>query len=445
VLAVGGFVRDKILGKPSKDLDLEVFGLSPNQIVEILIARGHKTDEVGKSFGVIKVGDLDISVPRRERKHGVGHKGFDVECDPSMSVEQAAQRRDFTINAISMDLETGEIIDPVNGTRDLHNGILRHVSQAFAEDPLRVLRGVQFAGRFGFDIARDTATLCRSIKDSFHELAAERVWGEFEKLFIKGVDFPKALEVLGHTGWIEHFPEIAVLFDTPQEPAWHPEGNVGLHTGFVMNEAAKIATRDGLNDFDRLILVAAALFHDIGKPDCTAVEEQDGVSRIVSPAHDKVGRGITEKFLERLLVSEKIIEPVANLVAEHMTHCGFKKGEKPSKRTVRRLANRLQPVTIEQWARIVEADASGRPPLPHSAPVQHWVEFAKEIAVDDGGPKPILMGRHLIKDFKLKPGPHFGKLLDEAFEAQLDGEFETEEEGLRWLEELIFSRGGLVF
>lgn len=431
VLAVGGFVRDKILGVDSKDLDLEVFGLTPDQIVESLEGLDLKVDQVGKSFGVIKVGDLDISVPRRERKTGDGHKGFDVVCDPFMSIEQAALRRDFTINAISMDLETGEIIDPLDGEHHLvKDKVLIHTSDAFSEDPLRVLRAVQFAGRFGLTLAPDTAELCRSIKGSFAELPQERIWGELEKLFTKGVDFILALRVLKETEWIEHFPEIEILFKTPQDPEWHPEGNVGVHTEFVMEEAAKIAVRDGLDEFDTLVLVCAALFHDIGKPDTTAEEERDGIIRIVSPVHDKVGGKITIEVLERLGAPNKVIEHVSKLVVEHMAHCGFK--DNPSDRAVRRLANRLSPVSVNQWARIVESDCSGRPPLPKAQPVQHWIEIAEELNIKDSAPTPIMLGRHLIR-LGLKPGVQFGEILGKAFEAQLDGEFDNEVDGLEWI------------
>jgi tRNA nucleotidyltransferase (CCA-adding enzyme) len=436
VLAVGGFVRDHILGFSSKDLDLEVFGVALDDIATTLSNGGLKVDLVGKSFGVLKSGELDISVPRSERKTGDGHKGFDVECDPSMTVAQAAERRDFTINAISMDLETGEIIDPVGGAADLKDGILRRVSDAFAEDSLRVLRGMQFAARFNLTMDDETAAFCESIKDDFSELATERVWEEFEKMFKRGVDFSAGFEVLRKTGWIDHFPEIKAMFETEQDPEWHPEGNVGIHTAFVMNEAAAIGRREGIEGDELIQLVASALCHDIGKPDTTFEEFKEGRICVVSPKHDKVGKDISFEFLKRIGAPNHVLETVPILVAEHMSHCGSK-GKKPSKRTVRRLAVRLGPNSIDQWARLVEADASGRPPHPKKNPVVLWQEVAVDLDVNDGGPEEIMKGRHLIKELGMKPGIHFGVILKAAFEAQLDGDFEDEIDGLEWIKNFI--------
>lgn len=433
VLAVGGFVRDSILGLEPKDLDLEVFGLPIEEIASILTKGGLKVDAVGKAFGVLKVGDLDISVPRTENKVGIGHQGFDVECDPNMTVAEAAARRDFTINAISQDLDTGEIIDPFNGRGDLEAKVLRHTSSAFSEDPLRVLRAVQFAARFSLTISDETAELCKSIKDDFSELPTERVWAEFEKLFEKGTDFIKAFEVLQKTEWLDHFPEIKILFETEQDVEWHPEGNVGIHTAFVMNEAARIGRESSIEGKELIQLVASALCHDIGKPATTVQIFKKGRNCISAPAHDSVGRDIAPKFLKSIGAPNHILETVPILVGEHMVHCGFK-GEDPSEKTVRRLANRLGPNSIDQWARLVESDASGRPPLKKVNPVKNWQEIAKNLAVNDGGPQPIMKGRHLIS-LGLKPGIEFGKILKKAFEAQLDGEFKDEEKGLEWIKE----------
>jgi tRNA nucleotidyltransferase/poly(A) polymerase len=227
-LIVGGAVRDAILGKSPKDIDFEVYGLSYDQLNNILSKYG-KSDLVGQSFGVIKfVGedgsDFDFSLPRTDSKAGVGHKDFTVSVNSDLTPEQAASRRDFTINAISYNPLTGEIIDPYNGRQDLQNKVLRHTSDAFAEDPLRVLRGMQFASRFGFDIAPETAELANSIREEYKHLPKERIYEEFKKLVTKGIEPGKALDFLYTTGWSENFPEIHNLKDTPQEPEYHPEG-----------------------------------------------------------------------------------------------------------------------------------------------------------------------------------------------------------------------------
>ena len=227
-LVVGGAVRDAILGKSPKDIDFEVYGLNYDELNQILSKYG-KADLVGQSFGVIKfVGkdgmDFDFSLPRLDSKAGVGHKDFNVEVRSDLTPEEAAARRDFTINAISYDPITHEIVDPYNGRQDLTNKILRHTSDAFAEDPLRVLRGMQFASRFGFDIAPETAELAQSIREEFQHLPKERIYEEFKKLVTKGIEPGKALDFLYTTGWSANFPEIHDLKDTPQDSEWHPEG-----------------------------------------------------------------------------------------------------------------------------------------------------------------------------------------------------------------------------
>lgn len=200
---VGGYVRDQLLGLGSKDLDIEVHGLDADTTARTLRQLG-KVDEVGKSFGVLKIShggeDLDISLPRTDSKTGTGHTGFDVSVDPHMGIEKALARRDFTINAIAMDPTTGQIIDPYDGTTHLKERRLVAVSEAFSEDPLRVLRGVQFAGRFGMTMDDQTAALSRSLDKEVAELPLERVWGEFEKIGSKGKDFAAVATVIEQVG-----------------------------------------------------------------------------------------------------------------------------------------------------------------------------------------------------------------------------------------------------
>lgn len=207
-LLVGGCVRDLILGFTPKDIDVEVHGaVSYEAILEALTPFG-KADVFGKSFGVIKIGDMDISLPRRDSKIGEGHRGFQIEVDPMMSLEEASSRRDFTINSIMFDTRDEVIIDPHGGIEDIANKTLKHTSEAFSDDPLRVLRGVQFACRFNFTMDVATARLCQSLKSEYASLASERVWTEFEKMLMKGTSFNAAFRVLRSTGWIEFFPEL---------------------------------------------------------------------------------------------------------------------------------------------------------------------------------------------------------------------------------------------
>src|SRR5213594_4583954 len=174
-LLVGGCVRDELMGQQPKDWDLEVYGIEPARLRELLDRLG-SVNVVGEAFTVYKLGaDLDISLPRRERKTGRGHRAFVIEGDPAMTIEEGARRRDFTINAILQDPLTEETIDPFHGRDDLEAGLLRAVSpETFAEDSLRVLRAAQFAARFQFEIEPNTIELCRSIDLS--DLPSERIW-----------------------------------------------------------------------------------------------------------------------------------------------------------------------------------------------------------------------------------------------------------------------------
>ena len=223
-MLVGGCVRDELMKVEPKDFDLEIYGIEPFKLKKILESFG-KVDAVGEAFTVYKIGqDLDVALPRRERKTGRGHKGFVVEGDPQMSFEEAAKRRDFTVNAIMQDALTGEIIDVYDGQTDIENKILRVVSkETFAEDSLRVLRAAQFAARFGFEIEAETVEICRSI--DLTDLPKERVWGELEKLLLKAEKPSIGLHFLRELGIINQlFPEIEAMIGVPQESAWHPEG-----------------------------------------------------------------------------------------------------------------------------------------------------------------------------------------------------------------------------
>jgi tRNA nucleotidyltransferase (CCA-adding enzyme) len=421
-LIVGGFVRDSLLGVESKDIDIEVYGLPLDQIEIILRMYRWRFDSVGKSFGVIKVdNEIDISVPRKENKTGAGHKGFSVEPDPNMSVEKAASRRDFTMNSMAMDID-GNIIDPFGGQEALKHKMLRHTSDAFVEDPLRVMRAMQFSARFSMEIDPETIKLCRDMLPHKSELPKERIWEEWKKWALKGEWPGLGLSILIDMGWAD--PEIQSLVDIPQDLEWHPEGDVFIHTCHTVNAATHIADREQLDDHNKLVLMFAALTHDFGKPSTTKMEDERWRTR----GHCEAGVEPAERFLERIGAPLGIIEEIKPLVAEHLIHAGIKN---PSARAVRRLANRLAPTSIEALGRLVEADHSGRPPLPKGNPLQVWVDKAHELNVFSEKPKPILMGRHLV-DLGVKPGKPMGVMLGRAFELQLDGKFDSVEDAKRW-------------
>ena len=417
---VGGVVRDTLLGRASKDCDIEVFGLAPARLKAVL-APAYGLDLVGESFGVLKVRGcpIDVSVPRRESKAGRGHKGFEIASDPALTAEEAAARRDFTVNAMSYDPLDDVLIDPCGGRRDLAAGVLRHTSPKFVEDPLRVLRGMQFAARFALTPAPDTVRLCRAIEPE--GLAPERVFDEWRKLVLLGAAVSTGLAFLRDTGWVRYTPELAALIDCPQEPDWHPEGDVWVHTLHSMDAFA--AERIG-DDREDLVVGLAVLCHDFGKPATTTFED----GRIRSRGHCEAGVEPTQRFLGRMTRQADLIRDVTVLVAEHLRPMELHGGNAgPS--AIRRLARRVK--RIDRLVRVARADYGGRPGLDREPfEAADWLlERARELEIADAAPAPIVMGRHLI-EMGLTPGPAFGPILEACYEAQLGGDIATLEEGL---------------
>ncbi|MFA6317541.1 MAG: polynucleotide adenylyltransferase, partial [Elusimicrobiota bacterium] len=309
-LVVGGSVRDALIGLPAKDLDVEVYGVEPTRLQELLKAH-FNVSLVGQAFGVIKIlgVSMDVSIPRRESKSGLGHKGFDVLSDPGLSLEEASSRRDFTVNAMALDPATGELFDPHGGRKDLEARVLRHVSEKFREDPLRVLRGMQFAARFELTPAPETVALCRSIEPE--GLASERVFEEWRKLILQGSRPSLGLTFLKDTGWLSHYPELEALVGCEQEPEWHPEGDVWAHTLHGMDAFARRRIGDEAED---IVVGFAVLCHDFGKPSTTRFED----GRIRSWEHEEAGGEPCRRFLERLTNQAGLIASVLPLVTAHM-------------------------------------------------------------------------------------------------------------------------------
>lgn len=435
---VGGGVRDWLLGEVPKDFDVEVGGADFESLHRVLEPFG-STDVVGRSFGVIKVrsratgADYDFSLPRRESKTGAGHRGFVVAPDPTLDDAAAAARRDFTVNAMAVDPFTGVVIDPHGGRRDLAARVLRHTSAAFAEDPLRVLRAFQLAARFDFALAPETAALGRSMAETFAELPVERVWGEWEKWAVKAAKPSRGLAVLEETGWLRHFPEVAALRGTPQDPEWHPEGDVFAHTQHCVDALAASPVWAASGPARRRLLMFGVLAHDFGKPATTVRAEKRGVPRWTSPGHEAAGGPVAQAFLRRLGAPLELDAPVAALVVNHLAH--HHGGAVFSESAVRRLARRLAPATIEDLAAVMRADADGRPPKASPeihARIAELEAKAQMLRIADAAPKPIVLGRHLIA-LGLRPGPAFTPALDAAFEAQLDGAFADEAGGVAWV------------
>ncbi|PYS99549.1 MAG: polynucleotide adenylyltransferase [Acidobacteria bacterium] len=423
-MLVGGCVRDELMGVEPKDWDVEVYGIESVRLREILDSLG-EVNVVGEAFTVYKLGnDLDVSIPRRERKVAKGHKGFAIEGDPEMSFEEACLRRDFTINAILKDPLTDEYVDPFHGREDIEQKIIRHVSNdTFAEDSLRVLRAAQFAARLEFDIASETVEICRTIDVT--DLPKERIWGELEKLLLRAQQPSIGLRWLYDLGVVDQiFPELKSLVGVRQEPEWHPEGDVDVHTLMVADEARKLI--DMLPYEKKVAVMLGAVAHDFGKPPTT--QFFDGRWR--SHSHDEAGVEPTLTFLDTLgiftLNGYDVRNQIVQLVRYHLKPGEFYKAKNPvGDGAFRRLARKVEPDLLY---RVAKADSLGRNPdwLPpekrFGSEAQEWfIEKVRELQIDVRPPEPILMGRHLL-ELGLEPGPEFKKILDAVYELQLDGQ-----------------------
>ncbi len=430
-LIVGGWVRDRLLGQDSKDLDLEIFGIPGSELATFLEPFG-RVEAVGHSFPVYKVDEIDVALPRRESKAGRGHKGFVVEGDPGMTVAEAARRRDFTINAIAWDPLTGEYLDPCDGRADLEASILRAVDlQTFGDDSLRVLRALQFAARFELKIDVDTAEVCRTIP--LDDLPAERIWVEIEKLLLQAERPSIGFELGRHLHVIERvFPELQALVDCPQEPEWHPEGDVWIHTMLVIDEMRRRI--DDLDKADQLILMLGAVCHDLGKPATTAFVD----GRIRSLDHEEQGVPPATSLLDRLNVhsigGRDVRHQVLGLVAHHLKPgMLYKRREEVSDAAFRRLAVK---VDLELLARLAKADCLGRTGSFDCSAMDWFVERARALGVERRPPERLVLGRHLLA-LGLTPGPRVGEVLKQVYEKQLDGAITTTEEGIRLARELL--------
>jgi tRNA nucleotidyltransferase (CCA-adding enzyme) len=440
---VGGFVRDKLLGLEPKDIDVEVFGLSYDSLVLVLEKFG-KTDIVGKSFGVIKVkigeDDYDFNLPRRDSKNGVGHKGFNVSVDHTMTIEEAAARRDFTINSMSIDSK-GNLIDPFKGQVDLVKGILRPTSEAFRDDVLRAIRGFQFSARFNMSASDSSIDMIKDMSKEYHTLPKERIFEEWKKWGTKGKYYSQSLKYLSDIGWLYLYPELEAIYGVEQDVIHHPEGPVEIHTGHVLDYMAELCERENITGDDRLVLIFAALCHDFGKAVCSFKEYSPKYGREVIKAHGHEAESVplARSFLESIGCPEDIIKVVLPLVKLHMVH------EKMKDKTLRKLSNKLYPATMRQLFYLCESDQSGRPPLPRgiSENLRINIDNSIRLGILDGRPAKIVTGKDLIKA-GYTPGPNMGKLLDKLYELQLRGSFYSVEVGLKVARSLIKLDGEYV-
>lgn len=411
---VGGRVRDRLLGLSSQDMDVEVFGLAPAELERVLSAFG-TVDKVGRAFGVYRIRGLaaDFALPRRERKTGPGHKDFAVTLTPDISLAEAARRRDFTVNSLLEDILTGEVIDCCGGREDLRRRVIRHVSDAsFGEDPLRVYRAAQLAARLDFTVHPATVALCRAMP--LTSLSPERILTEWEKMLLlaakpaSGLRWLREMEVLA-----KMHPRLAALAGCPQNPVFHPEGDVWEHTLLVVDAAAALRGQAK----DPRVLMWAALLHDIGKPEVTTLTGGKYTSR----GHDAVGAKLAGEFLAELKAEKALQRKVSELIKEHMMpFVLYRRREEVTPAALRRLANR---VDLGELLLLAQADYLGKGGPRDFSPTAQWYEGKiAELALPlEKGIPPLVQGRDLLA-LGLTPGPAFADILRRAYDLQLDGE-----------------------
>ncbi|MCP9463532.1 MAG: HD domain-containing protein [Nitrospira sp.] len=420
---VGGAVRDLLLSRQPQDWDIEVTGLPVDQL-DILLRDHFTVQFVGRAFGIFKIKGLaiDVSVPSRLSKNHTALTDIRHQADPAMAIDEALARRDFTINAMAWNPCTSELRDPFNGREDLAAHVLRHVSDRFVEDPLRVLRGMQLAARFELIPAPETIQLCGTLSQDGHP--TERIWEEWKTLLLEGVKPSLGLTFLRDSGWLRFYPELAALQGCPQDPRWHPEGDVWIHTLHCLDWFAGERTGHAMDD---LVVGLAILCHDFGKPFTTT----SNGGRVISHGHEQQGAAPTRRFLERLTNQHPLIEDVIPLVLYHL-HPRQLYDAQASDAAVRKLARQVR--RIDRLVRVARADHAGRPPKPFDGfPAGEWLlKRAKQLEVETQAPPPIVMGRHLL-ELGVRPGPDMGRLLDACYDAQLNGAFSTLEEGLAYV------------
>ena len=406
---VGGYVRDLVQGNPGKDIDIEIHGIAPAALKEILENLGQLM-EIGESFGVfgLKGYSIDIAMPRKEICRGKGHRDFDVFVDPFIGTEKAARRRDFTINAMMQNVLTGEIIDHFGGREDLSSRIIRHIDPTtFVEDPLRVLRGAQFAARFGFDMADETIELCRGMDLS--TLARERIIGELEKALLKADKpsiFFELMRKMDHLSvW---FPELEALIGVEQNPKHHSEGDVWVHTMMVLDVAA------GLRHYtdNPLGLMLSSVTHDFGKAICTEIVKGE----IHSYEHETKGLPLIDRFMHRLTNEHRLIKYVLNLSEHHMKPNTLAAMGASIKSTNKMLDRSVDPAGLLCLA---VADGLGKiAPREYISYNDFFIERLKIFR--EYMARPFVTGQDLI-DAGIKPGKNFSEYLEYAHKLRLAG------------------------
>ena len=432
-ILIGGCVRDHILEHPTKDYDVEVYGIANFEQLQALLEEFGELNVVGKSFGVAKLQkdgfEYDFSLPRKERKIGDKHTDFSVETFAHLAYEEAFSRRDFTINAIGYDIEAKEYIDPFNGRRDLREKILKHIDKStFIEDPLRVYRALQFAARFELTIDPETQELCKMMvaQNMLDSLPKERVYEEIKKLLLLAKKPSIGFELMRSFGILRYFPELAAIIDTPQDQKWHPEGDVWQHTMMCIDEMSRLKT--GVTKKDTMLMFAA-LCHDLGKATHTQITKE----KISAIGHEEAGVQPMYELLGRLTNDKELPASIEPLIRYHLAPSQFYKNGAKDK-AIKKLATK---VSIEDLLTLARADFFART-TPEALRKEYkagdWLEAkAKELEVLKEALAPLLKGKDLIS-LGLTPSERFKTLLEKAYEAQLEGKFDTPTQAIKWAE-----------
>ena len=427
---VGGYVRDALLGTPSKDIDIECFGVPNPEALAALLTPFGSVNSVGKSFGVLKLSldgfDLDLSLPRTEVKNGSGHTGFDVTTFADFDFKTAARRRDFTINAIGFDLLEGVLLDPFGGCDDLENGRLCCVDPAtFIEDPLRLLRAVQFAARFSLTPDKALLTLGRRMvaEGVLNELPKERIFEEFKKLLLKAEMPSQGFRVMDMLYITPFFPALNALKGVPVDPENHREGNVWNHTLMALDAMAVLRESAGT---DPLALMLGILCHDMGKPLTTRLQ----YGCIKAPDHAVVGQAVAASFLTQLTDDKRLIAMVLQYVRYHGEVKRLYTQDAPDPAILRLACH----VPIQAIVAIATADHLGRLPCVERSAAAEWLWDKAEGLGVLHAPRPALLGGAELIAAGLAPSPHFKTILERAYDAQLEGEFSDRDGARQWLE-----------
>ena len=414
---VGGLVRDHILGRENKDVDIEIHGITPEKLEEILETFGEVT-KTGMSFGVfgLKKYEIDIAMPRKEKAVGRGHRDFEIDVDPFIGYEKAALRRDFTMNAMMEDVLSGEILDFFGGREDMKKHLIRHVNDVtYQEDALRVLRAAQFAARFQFEIADETRELSRTM--SLTDLAPERIFGELHKALLKAREPSIFFEEMRHMGHLSlWFPELEALIGLGQNLRFHPEGDVWIHTMQVLDEAA--ALRAGAKE--PLYFMLSALCHDMGK----AVTTQEIGGVLHAYQHEQAGLPLVQTFLGRMTRETKLMQYVLNMTELHMKPNMLVDCRSSVKSYMKMYDRSLCPEDLLLLARADNLGCAG-PGSDREAMCAEYAQTERQLRdmlalYYERMSRPCLMGRDLI-EAGFTPGPLFAEALAGAHKLRLAG------------------------